>query len=154
MYDESIISPYIVGSARVDMLSAIALLSQYCQGLSADKYTVHAPEWYLEELPRGCNNKQVRVVILLPVLCRIREPIVGPFMNSKKYAKRAAALITCIKLHKMGELDDDLKPKRASIEEDTEFLFEHWPAEKEKEAGEFLVDILKRNQSLTHLSSR
>lgn len=56
-------------------------------------------------------------------------------MGKTKLAKRAAALQACIRLHKMGELDDNLKPKHLSIDEDTGFLFKHWPAMNDKGAG-------------------
>lgn len=56
-------------------------------------------------------------------------------MPSIKLAKRAAALKACKELHRVGELDDNLKPKQSSIEEDTKHLFKHWPEEKEKNAG-------------------
>lgn len=59
----------------------------------------------------------------------------GPFVKSIKLAKRAAALYACIALHKIGELDDNLKPKKLAIEEDTNFLFTHWPEENEKNVG-------------------
>lgn len=71
MYNELEFPPYIVKSARVDLLSAVALLSQYCQSFSSDKYTTYCPEWYIEEN----NNNQVRVVILMPLPCPIKEPI-------------------------------------------------------------------------------
>lgn len=57
-------------------------------------------------------------------------------MKSLKNAKRAAALEACKMLHQIGELTDTLKPKpKLSIEEDTSFLFSHYPKEKEKDAG-------------------
>ncbi|RZC41351.1 Dicer-2 [Asbolus verrucosus] len=60
----------------------------------------------------------------------------GPYMSNKKDAKRAAALQACIKLHKCGELDNDLLPlKKEFNEEDVSFLFEHFPADKENDAG-------------------
>jgi endoribonuclease Dicer len=57
-------------------------------------------------------------------------------MTNKKNAKRAAALEACIQLHKCGELDNNLLPlKKEFNEEDVSYLFEHWPSEREPEAG-------------------
>ncbi|KAJ3665477.1 hypothetical protein Zmor_000970 [Zophobas morio] len=134
MYNEDEFPPYYVNgpnSAQVNMTSAISLLCRYCTSLSNDQYTIYAPEWYLEK-----NELGIRVVILLPIVCPIIESIKGPFMRNKKNAKRGAALAACIKLHKIGELDDDLLPVRREFnEEDVSYLFEHWPKEKEGDAG-------------------
>lgn len=57
-------------------------------------------------------------------------------MTNIKNAKRAAAFQVCIMLHKMGEVDDNLKPKqRVLIDEDSNFLFGHYPKVKEVHAG-------------------
>ena len=41
-------------------------------------------------------------------------------MPSKKQAKMAAALKACELLHKIGELDDDLLPKRTLSDEESD----------------------------------
>lgn len=57
-------------------------------------------------------------------------------MRNLKSAKRAAALSACEKLHKLGELDDHLLPKKYDIaNEDVGFLFKHYPKVKEPMAG-------------------
>lgn len=71
MYNELEYPPYVVNSARVDLLSAVTLLCQYCQSFSCDKYTTYSPEWYIE---KDIFKKQ-RVVILMPLPCPIKEPI-------------------------------------------------------------------------------
>lgn len=71
MYNELEFPPYVVNEARVDLLSAIALLCQYCQSFNSDKYTVYAPEWYFEKN----SLHMVRIAILMPLPCPIREPI-------------------------------------------------------------------------------
>lgn len=71
MYNEYEFAPYIVNSARVDLLSAIALLNHYCQCFTVDKYTVYSPEWYIEHKDKALK----RVVILMPLPCPIKEPI-------------------------------------------------------------------------------
>ncbi|XP_057660796.1 endoribonuclease Dicer [Diorhabda carinulata] len=134
MYNEDIIPPYYVNgptSAQVNMTSAISLLCQYCMSLPSDIYTVRAPDWFFRMV-----DQKISVVILLPVVCPILDEIVGPPMVSKKLAKRAAAMVACIKLHKAGELDDHLVPKKNIVkEEDVDFLFSHYPKEKDPTAG-------------------
>lgn len=57
-------------------------------------------------------------------------------MGSLKSAKRAAALKACMLLHQKGELDDHLQPRKYIVlEEDVNFLFKHYPKEKEPLAG-------------------
>ena len=81
----------------------------------------------------------------MPHLTPLRDPIVGPYKDSKvctmyvvqggkdffsrqwwslqKLAKRAVALRACEMLHKCGELTDDLRPNRkvpADCEDDDE----------------------------------
>lgn len=57
-------------------------------------------------------------------------------MKTIKSAKRAAALKTCMLLHKIGELDNHLLPRKNEIpEQDVSFLFTHYPRVKEDKAG-------------------
>lgn len=57
-------------------------------------------------------------------------------MGSVKDAKKAAALEACIRLHKMGELDDHLLPIRGIVnEEDVGYLFKHYPNIREEKVG-------------------
>lgn len=57
-------------------------------------------------------------------------------MKSIKNAKRAAALEACKRLHRIGELDDHLLPRKEELcEEDVSFLFPHYPMVKEEKAG-------------------
>ncbi|GJQ77072.1 Dcr-2 [Trypoxylus dichotomus] len=134
LYNEDPLPPYYVngpGSAHVTMTGAVSLLSTYCNSLESDVYTSYAPNWYAEKI-----DNSISVVIELPIVCPYIDPIQGPFMRTKKCAKRAAALKACEVLHKVGELDDYLRPvKRKELVEETEYLFKHWPAVKEKSAG-------------------
>ncbi|XP_044259487.1 endoribonuclease Dicer [Tribolium madens] len=136
MYNEDKLEPYYVNgpnSAQVNMASSVALLCRYCDNLASDKYTTYAPEWYFE---KDSNSSKLRVFIFLPTVCPIIEPIVGPYMWNKKDAKRAAALVACIKLHQCGELDNNLLPLKKQLDEaDVSHLFKHWPQEKECDAG-------------------
>ncbi|KAL3276339.1 hypothetical protein HHI36_011721 [Cryptolaemus montrouzieri] len=134
MYNESILPSYFVngpGSAYINAVSAIPLLCRYCQSLPSDQYTTYSPEWYISVK----DNMNV-VTVLLPLICPLVDPIEGIPMKTKKWAKRAAAYVACIKLHQCGELNDSLLPiERNLIEEDVSYLFQHHPEEKEVGAG-------------------
>lgn len=83
MFNENEIEPYFVNgkdSAKVDMVSAISLLCQYCNSLSSSSYTVFAPEWYL----KTAENRQC-VIIYLPLTSGITNPIKVCYVNNKKY---------------------------------------------------------------------
>ncbi|KAH1020286.1 hypothetical protein HUJ04_009975 [Dendroctonus ponderosae] len=138
MYNEDELPPYYVNgprSAKVDMVSAITLLSQYCNSLPCDKFTTLSPELYYEEKTTILDDL-TRVTIILPTICPLTAPIVGRYMKNLKSAKRAAALLACEQLHKIGELDDHLLPKKYDIaNEDVGFLFKHYPEVKETMAG-------------------
>ncbi|XP_060523439.1 endoribonuclease Dicer [Cylas formicarius] len=139
LYQEDCLRPYFVdsspNSARVTSTSAISLLATYCQSLPSDKYTDHAPELFYQKKLNGDGRQLCSVVIRMPIICPI-DVVTGPFMPGLKLAKRAAALKTCEMLHKCGELDDSLAPRKRRVpEEDVGFLFAHYPAVKEPDAG-------------------
>ena len=46
------------------------------------------------------------------MISNIRETIVGDVMDSINDAKRSAALIACIKLYEIEELDKNFMPKK------------------------------------------
>ncbi|XP_031333092.1 endoribonuclease Dicer-like [Photinus pyralis] len=133
---DDLIPPYYVDgpdSSKIDLLTAIPLLCFYCSCLPADKYTTYVPGWFIEICP---ETRRYRVTIELPPVSGILQLIQGPFMETKKFAKRAAALETCKFLHRLGELDNKLLPRRSIvIEKDFDHYFTHWPTEKEKNAG-------------------
>lgn len=139
MYNEDQLPPYYVdgpNSAKVDMVSAVSLLCSYCNSLPCDRYTDLTPAIYSEVKFLADRTKLVRVVIVLPTICPLTEPITGVYMRNIKQAKRAAALKACELLHKAGELDDHLLPKVSQvIEEDVKYLFGHHPKENEPMAG-------------------
>lgn len=73
MFNEDELEPYYTNgknSAKIDMVSAISLLCQYCNSLGNNSYTVFAPEWYLKD----CGVKP-RAVIYLPIVSGIVDPI-------------------------------------------------------------------------------
>ena len=58
----------------------------------------------------------------------------GEPMLSKNQAKMAAALEACKLLHKIGELDDDLLPKRTLSDEESDLEEEEAAAESDGKA--------------------
>jgi endoribonuclease Dicer len=68
------------------------------------------PDWLdiinAEVKPDSPFENFYRFRLLLPLNSPLREEIVGPFLPSKRSAKRAVALEACTKLHKLQELDD------------------------------------------------
>lgn len=78
MYTEDTLPPYYVAgpdSAFVDIQTAIPLLCQYCSSIPSDIYTTYAPEWYIETKTDILGVKSQSVVILLPVVCPLRDII-------------------------------------------------------------------------------
>ena len=58
----------------------------------------------------------------------------GEPMLSKNQAKMAAALEACKRLHEIGELDDDLLPKRTLSDEESDLEEEEAAAESDGKA--------------------
>ncbi|XP_076355471.1 endoribonuclease Dicer-like isoform X2 [Tachypleus tridentatus] len=131
MHDEELIdehmankfkTPYMPvkrdGAPRITLSSAIVLVNRYCAKLPADSFTRLSPECTIEEVvvdfTETCmqvnSRKRYRATITLPVNSELKEPVTGDMMPSKRLAKMAAALEVCEKLHKVGELDDNLLP--------------------------------------------
>lgn len=52
------------------MVSAVALLSSYCNSFESDVYTNYAPNWYMQK-----ETSKVRVIIELPTVCGYVKPI-------------------------------------------------------------------------------
>ncbi|XP_045465316.1 endoribonuclease Dicer [Harmonia axyridis] len=134
MYSNDLLKPFYVdgpGSACIDPVSSISLLSRYCQTLQCNRYTQYAPEWYYK-----IEQKGVVVTVCLPTVCPLRDEVKGVAMRNKRMAKRAAAYEACIKLYFLGELNEFLLPKpRVLLETDVSHLFEHHPKHKEIDAG-------------------
>ncbi|KAI4458162.1 dicer-related [Holotrichia oblita] len=73
LYNEDELPPYYVdgpGSAHVNMVSAVSLLSTYCNSFEGDAYTSYAPNWYTEKKP-----PYIRVIIEMPTVCPYLKPI-------------------------------------------------------------------------------
>jgi dsRNA-specific ribonuclease len=78
-------------------------------------YPEEADAEWLEKLyckikPMTPFKRLYRRRFFLPPNSPLREEVVGDFLPYERWAKRAAAYIACIKLHKLGELGDDLRP--------------------------------------------
>ncbi|PNF18314.1 hypothetical protein B7P43_G14501 [Cryptotermes secundus] len=100
--------PFLTSCSKVTLASAIPLINWYCSMLPQDKFTQLAPLWYLGKGKEKCT----RIVFLqLPMNSPLRELVQGNAMPTKKLAKRSVALETCIKLYKMGELNEHLLPR-------------------------------------------
>ncbi|XP_057374674.1 endoribonuclease Dicer-like [Daphnia carinata] len=119
---------------RITLLSSIGLINWYCASLpSGGSPTALLPYWTMLEIGlhnwreldvkyvdhlRGTSSKfplyQCR--ILLPLNAPLREELISKVMPSKRLARQEVALQACIRLHKLGELDDQhLLPLSKSI---------------------------------------
>lgn len=85
MYNEDKLEPYFVNgpnSAQVNMNSSISLLHRYCSSFQTDQYLSYFPEWYLQKHP---DNGTVQVVIYLPILSPILDPITVSYFLYKMF---------------------------------------------------------------------
>ena len=79
----------------------------------------------------------------------------GEPMRSKKYAKMAAAYKACIVLHRNGELDDNLRPKRSLSDDESELEEEEEEAAAAEPGGnESKPGSKKRKRQYTRKVSR
>lgn len=102
------------GAARITMTSAIGLVNRYCVKLPSDIFTRLQPDYTI--VPVNREDKEYYVcTVYLPMTSPLKEPIQGQPMETKRYAKMAAALETCKRLHQMGELDDNLLPVKRTL---------------------------------------
>ncbi|KAK3886818.1 hypothetical protein Pcinc_009043 [Petrolisthes cinctipes] len=102
-------SPYITpASAVVTMASAIALLNKYCAKLPSDTFTRLTAMWEVED--RRDEAKSYRCQIMLPINSPLKGTVQGSWQEKVSLAKMSAALECCCRLHKMGELDNNLQP--------------------------------------------
>lgn len=70
-------------------------------------------------------------------------------MESIDIAKRSAALKACIELHKIGELNDNLLPRKPEdIELHTKHLFPHFVEDKDNTDGVPGTNTKKRQHEL------
>ena len=82
-YNEDEISPYYVNgpdSPYINMVSAISLLTNYCNTFVGDPYTTFSPNWYINN---NHENSMKSVIIELPTPCPILDPIEVKTMTFK-----------------------------------------------------------------------
>lgn len=128
--------------AQVSLSNAISLVNKYCAKLPSDTFTKLTPLW------RCCKTTRNDVVLYqyvlrLPLNSPIKHDIYGCPMPTRTLARRVAAFVACITLHKNCELDDNLQPigKEGfkAIEEDWQF-FELDKADEELNGSNDLND--------------
>ncbi|KAK4023845.1 hypothetical protein OUZ56_009240 [Daphnia magna] len=146
-YWQTRIPPYcpVPGGPRITLLSSIGLLNWYCASLpSGGSPTALVPYWTMLEIGphnwmeldakcvdhlRGTSSKfpLYQCSILLPLNAPLREELISKILPSKRLARQEVAFQACIRLHKLGELDDQhLLPLSKSIpidEEDDDIFF-------------------------------
>ncbi|KAF7405409.1 hypothetical protein HZH66_004315 [Vespula vulgaris] len=123
------IEPYIVKTSEntesiLTEQAAISLINRYCGLLLKSKFISLSPVWRLYKINE--EKKLFQVSLKLPSLSPLKEIVFGDVMSSIDAAKRSAAFKTCIKLHQIGELSDNLMPCINVISEDTNYLFPNW----------------------------
>ncbi|XP_048244529.1 serine-rich adhesin for platelets-like isoform X2 [Haliotis rufescens] len=126
---------------KVTMQTAIALVNRYCAKLPSDAFTHLTPHCSVAVVP-DTDAQMFEASLRLPVNSSIKQEIMGVAMPSKKLAKMAVALKMCEKLHKAGELDDNLMPvgKEMFVYEEEE----EW--EEEDVTGQARPGTTKRKQ--------
>ncbi|XP_067682625.1 endoribonuclease Dicer-like [Haliotis asinina] len=126
---------------KVTMQTAIALVNRYCAKLPSDAFTHLTPHCSIA-MVTDTDTPMFVASLRLPVNSSIKQEIMGVAMPSKKLAKMAVALKMCEKLHKAGELDDNLMPvgKEMFVYEEEE----EW--EEEDVAGQARPGTTKRKQ--------
>ncbi|KAG8191987.1 hypothetical protein JTE90_002257 [Oedothorax gibbosus] len=120
---DDLIEPYMPvkedGHAKVTLSTAIALVNRYCAKLPSDTFTRLTPRWKIVE-----ENSSFQCVLKLPINSPLKKCIKGAWMTNKQLAKMAAALETCIELHKSGELDDNLMPTGKEAVKSEDFMLD------------------------------
>ncbi|PFX27173.1 Endoribonuclease Dicer [Stylophora pistillata] len=137
--DTDAFQPYVPedgGGACVTMSNSISILSKYCSKLPGDRFTQPTPVYKIEEIGKDSYS----------VSSGLQQ---GEPMRSKKYAKMAAAYEACIVLHRNGELDDNLRPKRSLSDDESELEEEEEAAAAEPGGNESKPGSKKRKRQYT-----
>nr|AFB82635.1 dicer-2 [Penaeus japonicus] len=116
--------PYGPVGPKITSNSAIQLVNLYCGKFPSDKFTDNLPE-VVEEVKEGMTTVGIR----LPIMAPLKDMIYGSGWANKDLAKKSAALQLCIKLHEMGELDSNLRPKESNDDSLVEGLVDLPPEE-------------------------
>nr|XP_037274583.1 endoribonuclease Dicer-like [Rhipicephalus microplus] len=117
---DELLPPYMPvredGAPRITLSSAIGLVNRYCMILPSDIFTHLKPTYKMSTVT--VEDKEMYVcTIYLPMTSPLKEAIRGRPMETKKYAKMAAALETCKRLHEINEFDSCLLPVRRTLKQ-------------------------------------
>ncbi|UYV74239.1 DICER1 [Cordylochernes scorpioides] len=96
------------GKPRLTCTSAISLINRYCSLLSSSAVTLQ-PDWTMASVFIAKHTCYI-CTLMLPINSPLKEPIEGSAMKNKKNAKMSAAFEACLRLYKMGELDENFLP--------------------------------------------
>ncbi|KAH7941289.1 hypothetical protein HPB49_011722 [Dermacentor silvarum] len=110
---DELLPPYMPlredGAPRITLTSAIGLVNRYCMVLPSDMFTHLKPTYQMSTI--SVDGKDMYIcTVYLPMTSPLKEAIQGRPMETKKYAKMAAALETCKRLHQINEFDNCLLP--------------------------------------------
>ena len=108
-------------SAKLSKRQAVPMVHKYIQSIPVDRYTELTPAWVPENTKEG-----IVITCHMPHKTPLRgHPVRGPPRSNCKTAKRETAFMIIKQLHKLGELDDQLKIKKRirqceNVEEDVD----------------------------------
>ncbi|KAJ8678833.1 hypothetical protein QAD02_014620 [Eretmocerus hayati] len=115
--------------------TAVSLINIYCASLLKSKFIMLAPAWVKSEIQTS-GALLYQVSLTLPPISPVRDTVIGNAFDSLDIAKRSAAMKACIKLHHLGEFDDNLLPKRVEdVLKNTDYLFPFMEEEEEQVPG-------------------
>ncbi|XP_050348802.1 endoribonuclease Dicer [Nymphalis io] len=104
LYEVDDVPPFVTKhGARLSGASAISLLNRYCSSLPTDHFTILSPMWILEKVT---STGLTLITVVMPISCKLKDPIQGKPSVNLRAAKRSAALAACAKLYEVGELDE------------------------------------------------
>ncbi|XP_022665039.1 endoribonuclease Dicer-like isoform X3 [Varroa destructor] len=100
-------------SAIITAQSARTILQWYCDLLSDDRFKVLKPKFQYTTIKSDAYGHKIRCNIELPRESKLfGQQIYGKFLENKIKAKISAALEACKRLYDVGELTENLIPKR------------------------------------------
>ncbi|OQR71285.1 endoribonuclease Dicer-like [Tropilaelaps mercedesae] len=100
-------------SAIITAQSARSTLQWYCDTLSADRFKVLRPIFRYETVQEDSSAVRVKCTVELPRESKIHEEqLSGNPLDNRVKAKISAALRACRRLYEIGELTENLVPKK------------------------------------------
>ncbi|XP_055632857.1 endoribonuclease Dcr-1 [Toxorhynchites rutilus septentrionalis] len=96
-------------SNAVGLGNAIQMINKYCAKLPSDTFTKLTPLWRCAKTVRN-GHVLFQYTIRMPINSPLKRDIMGLPMPTEIMARRIAAYIACMVLHKTGELDNSLQP--------------------------------------------